>query len=203
MMERAGKLAVAVLLMELAVAGDVLAADAGWVAGINGTPTLTRAGKTEPLKRGDTVVVGDRIETAEGSKVKILLADDSVLAIGPRTQLTIDELAFGGDGRKGRLHVLFGRFKLAIADWLNGPSDYQVDTPTAVAGVRGTVLWGDTQLDAICALRGHVEVRTVRGNATATLEAGHCVTDMAKGEVAPLVPSREDLEKYLREVTLD
>jgi hypothetical protein len=99
--------------------------------------------------------------------------------------------------------VLFGRFKLAIADWLNGPSDYQVDTPTAVAGVRGTVLWGDTQLDAICALRGHVEVRTVRGNATATLEAGHCVTDMAKGEVAPLVPSREDLEKYLREVTLD
>jgi hypothetical protein len=193
----------AALLVQLGLAAAALATDAGWVAGINGAPTITRAGKTEPLKRGDAVRVGDRIDTGEATKVKVLLADDSVLAIGPRTQLTIDELALGGDRRKGRLRVLFGRFKLAIADWLNGPSDYQVDTPTAVAGVRGTVLWGDTQLDTICALRGHVEVRTVRGDATTTLEAGHCVTDMGKGEVVPIVPSREDLDKYLREVTLD
>lgn len=180
-----------------------LAADAGWVAGINGQPSVTRAGKAAPLKRGDPVSVGDHIITDAASKVKVLLADDSVLAIGPRSDVTIDELALGPAQRTGRLQVLVGRFKLAIAAWLNGPSDYEVRTPTAVAGVRGTVLWGDTELDTICALHGTVEVRAARGNAVATLDAGHCVSHMGQGETAPLTPSREELEKYLREVSLD
>src|SRR5262249_22690812 len=179
------------------------AADAGWVARINGKPTITRGTQTEPLRMGDAVRVGDRITTDEAAKVKILLADDSVLAIGPRSQVTIDELLLSGDTRKGRLHVLVGRFKLAIAAWLNGKSDYEVETPTAVAGVRGTVLWGDTQLDTICALHGEVQVRSLQGATLADLQAGKCVAEMGKGPPVSLVPSRENLEKYLKEVTLD
>lgn len=197
-------LAVAGLALPLWHAGVAAAAnEAGWVAGINGTPTVSRGTATTPLNRGDTVLVGDRIDTDAGAKVKLLLADDSVLAIGPRSQVILNELVLDSRGRKGRLEVLVGRFKLAIAEWLNGASDYEVRTPTAIAGVRGTVLWGDTQLDAICALRGHVEVRTIRGHATAELDPGHCVTRMGRGETKPLVPSREELEKYLREVSLD
>ena len=190
-------------LAQLSLAPALWAAEAGLVAGVNGQPSITRAGTTRPLQRGDTVSIGDRISTDATAKVKLLLADDSVLAIGPKTEVVVDELVLGAAGRKGRLRVLVGRFKLAIAAWLTGPSDYEVSTPTAVAGVRGTVLWGDTELDAICALQGTVEVRTLRGDATATLEPGRCVTDMAKGKTAPLVPSREDLAKYLKEVTLD
>ncbi len=191
------------MALQLGLASDVLAAEAAWVARINGKPSLTRAGKTEPLQRGATVSIGDRIETDGTSKVKLLLADDSVLAIGPRTAVTIDELVLGPANRTGRLRVLFGRFKLAITAWLSGPSEYQVDTPTAVAGVRGTILWGDTELDAICALRGTVEVRAVRGDAAATLETGQCVTHMGRGETVPLVPTRDELEKYLKDVSLD
>ncbi len=191
------------MILQLWLATGSSAAEAGWVARINGKPWLTRAGKTEPLKRGDQVLIGDVIETGQGSKAKLLLADDSVLTIGPRTRVTIDELLLGPRGRKGRLHVGFGRFKVAIVAWLSGPSNFEVVTPTAVAGVRGTVLWGDTELDTICALEGNVEVRTVPGNLTAKLETGGCVTRMSRGETMPLFPSREDLEKYLREVTLD
>ncbi|HSP97376.1 MAG TPA: hypothetical protein VL049_09065 [Candidatus Dormibacteraeota bacterium] len=56
-----------------------------------------------------------------------------------------------------------------------------------VAGVRGTVLSGDTTLDAICALQGTVT----------------CVTKMAAGETKPLVPTRDELARYLKEVSLD
>jgi len=194
----------AALVLPFWCAGLALAAnEAGSVTAINGTPTVMRGTATAPLKRGDTVLIGDRIETDATAEVKVLLADDSVLAIGPRSQVTIDELVLEGGARKGRLDVLVGRFKLAIADWLSGSSDYEVRTPTAIAGVRGTVLWGDTELDAICALRGHVQVRTVRGSAVAELDPGRCVTHMSRGETEPLVPSREDLDKYLREVTID
>lgn len=190
-------------VLALATAADAHAAEAGWVAQINGNPSITRAGKTEMLHRGDTVAIGDLIETDESAKAKLLLADDSVLTLGPRTRVIIDELLLGGEDRKGRIRVLLGRFKVAVAAWLNGPSTFEVATPTAVAGVRGTVLWGDTVLDAICALEGTVEVRTVQGDATAKLDAGACVTDMARGETVRMSPSKEDLAKYLKEVTLD
>jgi hypothetical protein len=152
---------------------------------------------------GAAVGPGDRINTDGHSKIKLLLADDSVLAIGPQSQVTIDELMLRPDSRTGRLRVLVGRFKLAIAEWLGGRSDYEVRMPTAVAGVRGTVLWGDTQLDAICALRGTVEVRTLAGTRVATLEPGRCESQMGTGHAKPLTPSREDLDKYLRDVTLE
>ncbi|MDX2169581.1 MAG: FecR family protein [Deltaproteobacteria bacterium] len=187
----------------LGSAGAAGAADAGLVAGINGTPTVTRAGQSLPLTRGATVAVGDTIVTAAGAKVKILLADDSVLAIGPGSQVVLDELALAPQSRAAKLRVLAGRFKLAIAAWLTGSSRFEVETPTAVAGVRGTVLWGDTELDAICALHGTIEVRPRQGGSPATLSAGQCVTDMADGKTAPLKPSPAELAAYLRQVTLD
>jgi hypothetical protein len=192
----------AIALATLTCAGPASGIDAGTVVRVNGHPTCVRAGVVRPLKRGDAVAIGDRITTDAESKIKLLLADDSVLAIGAGSTVTLDDLTLGANGRTGRLGVLVGRFKLAIAAWLSGPSDYEVRTPTAVAGVRGTVLWGDTALDAICALQGTVEVRTIRGDARATLDAGHCVTKMAAGETVPLAPTADQLRRYLDEVTV-
>jgi len=188
----------ALLLLALPCA----AADTAVVAGVRGEPTVSRDGASTPLTRGDAVAVGDRITTDATSRVKVLLADDSVLSIGSGTEVVIDELLLGSE-RRGRLRVLAGRFKLAIAAWLSGPSDYQIETPTAVAGVRGTVLWGDTALDAICALQGTVAVRVRQGSADATLGAGQCVTGMGAGKTTPLAPSREDLARYLAEVSVE
>jgi hypothetical protein len=191
-------------LLILLVATSAGAAESAWVAQINGAPTLSRAGKAEPLQRGMSMQAGDTIETNEGAKVKLLLADDSVLAIGPRSRVSIDAFTLGDGGRKARLRVLAGRFKLAISKYFGGPTDYEVVTPTAVAGVRGTVLWGDTELDAICALDGRIKVRPLSSKgAPTTLNEGKCVSEMGAGKLKPLQPSAADLAKYLKEVTLD
>ncbi len=203
--QRAGRLSAIVLLIGVALFAPRVSAgtEAALVAGVNGTPTLSRGAQTMPLKRGDAVSIGDTIATDHGAKIKLLLADDSVLAIGPDSRLVLDALTLGAQGRSARLRVLAGRFKLAVSAWLSGPSDYQIETPTAVAGVRGTVLWGDTGLDAICALHGTIEVRARSGGAAAKLGPGQCVTDMADGKTAPLAPSPADLQRYLAAVTLD
>jgi hypothetical protein len=180
------------------------AGEAGLVVRVNGVPTLERAGKTEALKRGSSVFTGDVIETDANSKVKILLNDDSVLAIGPKSRVTVSDFALDSGGRDVRLQVLAGRFKIAIAKFFGAHSDYEIRTPTAVAGVRGTVLWGDTVLDAICALEGNIEVRPRTGaGAPAQLSTGECVSQMAAGKTAPLKPTAEELAAYLKEVTLD
>jgi hypothetical protein len=46
-------------------------------------------------------------------------------------------------------------------------------------------------------------VRSLQGATLANLQAGKCVAEMGKGPPVSLVPSPEDLEKYLKEVTLD
>jgi hypothetical protein len=180
------------------------AGEAGLVARVNGAPTVERAGKTEALKRGGNVFTGDVIETDANSKVKILLNDDSVLAIGPKSRVTVSDFVLDSSGRNVRLQVLVGRFKIAIAKFFGAHTDYEIRTPTAVAGVRGTVLWGDTVLDAICALEGNIEVRPRTGaGAPARLSTGECVSQMAAGKTAPLKPTAEELAAYLKEVTLD
>jgi len=185
-------------------ASVAFAEDAALVARINGMPIRERAGTSAPLRQGDGVVLGDVVVTDADAKVKLLLADDSVLAIGPRSRVVIDQLAVQPTSRTVQLRVLAGRFKVAIAKFLGGSSQYEIRTPTAVAGVRGTVLWGDTDLDAICALDGTIEVRPLATKAAATrLAAGRCVHRMAHGKTTPLRPSAGDLAAYLKEVTLD
>jgi hypothetical protein len=181
-----------------------LAGEAGLVARINGAPTVQHAGKTEPLKRGSSVFTGDVIETDANSKAKIVLNDDSVLAIGPKSRVEVSDFTLEAGGRNVRLQVLAGRFKSAFDKIVAGSTDYEIRTPTAVAGVRGTVLWGDTDLDAICALEGNIEVRPRTGaGAPAQISAGQCVSQMAAGKTASLKPTAEELAAYLKEVTLD
>ena len=192
------------VMLALPMATIATAGETAWVAQINGAPTLSRGGTSSPLQRGASVQAGDTVETNETSKVKLLLADDSVLAIGPRSRVVIDAFELGESSRKARLHVLVGRFKLAVSKFFAGPTEYEVTTPTAVAGVRGTVLWGDTELDAVCALDGRIKIRPLSSKKQpATLAEGKCVSEMAAGKLTPLQPSAADLAKYLKEVTLD
>lgn len=173
------------------------------VVQINGAPTVERAGKTQPLQAGASLNSGDAVLTDDQSKVRILLADDSVLIVGPKSRLIIERLDLRADARNGRLQVLAGSFKIAISKWLTGPTDYEIHTPTAVAGVRGTIVWGDIGLDSLCALDGKIEVRSRVGGAATNLNAGQCAQKMGIGSPVPLEPSAADLAKYLKAVTLE
>jgi hypothetical protein len=190
------------LLLVGIVPGVTFAGEAGLVARVNGAPTVEHAGKSAALRRGSNVFTGDVIETDANSKVKILLNDDSVLAIGPKSRVAVSDFVLDSSARHARLQVLAGRFKIAIAKFFGAHTDYEIRTPTAVAGVRGTVLWGDTVLDVICALEGNVEVRP-RTGAPAQLSTGECVSQMAAGKTVPLKPTADELAAYLKEVTLD
>jgi hypothetical protein len=196
----AGVAATAVLL----ASATGFAGDAGVVVKVLGTPQLERGRDTMPLKALDTLVAGDVIVTDRQSRVKILLADDSVLTIGSDSRLTLEEFLATTQARSVALRALAGRFKLAIATFFGATSGYRVFTPTAVTGVRGTVLWGDIALDAICSLGGEVTVRSLASDGDPVqLSTGQCVRGMRAGPPQPFAPTPDELAGYLREVTVD
>ncbi len=157
------------------------------------------------ITAGDTLAAGDEVETGPDGKVRLRLVDASVLAIGNGTRIGLVELT-QDDERRGRLSLATGRFWMHVTAWIgSGASLVEVATPTAVAGVRGTTLWGDTDVDAICALEGTIEVRSLVAPTVppVTLGAGSCASRLSRGELAPLAPGAEEVERYLREVLID
>ncbi len=168
-----------------------------------GQVSVNRSGNTVSPGVGDDLFEGDTVSTGESGKARILLKDNSVLLMGPETIMDLNAVDLGRD-RNLSLRARVGSFLVQVADWLGGGSSNSIfATPTATAAVRGTTVWGNTELDAICALAGTVSV-TPRAGAdnTVTISAGQCVQNMATGTAEPLQPSREQLEAFLDEVTI-
>jgi hypothetical protein len=181
------------------------AAGIGSIEAAIGEPTLQRGEAKQPATVGATVEPGDTIATPKNSKVRIVLSDKSVIALGAESQARLAELNVE-KGRKGKLELLAGKFWMHVQTWAGeGESLWEVHTPNAVAGVRGTTLWGDTKVDAICALEGQIEVRSLKNEKAkpATLKAGNCAAQLSKGKLKPLKPKPKQVQGYLKEVLIE
>ena len=174
---------------------------AGVVVLVNGGATIQNGAKKTPAKAGMSLIGGDTVVTGEAGKVKLLLDDDSTINLGSNTKFLLEAVKVDLSGeRQVSLKILSGKFMAAVSTWFGSKSSWEVTTPTAVAGVRGTVLWGDTKLDAICALHGQIEVKSLTGSGPVELAAGDCATKMGEGKTDPLKPTPEQVAAYLSEV---
>jgi len=65
---------------------------AGTVASLQGRAEAQRGGTAwKTLAAGNDVFVGDHLRTGDASRMKLLMRDDSVITLGPRSELTVDE----------------------------------------------------------------------------------------------------------------
>jgi hypothetical protein len=162
----------AVILMMVFVPLGAYAAKAkaiGKITKVRGNAQLTRVGKVKPLrvKKRMKVFLNDKIKTAAKSAVRIKLKDGSVLSLGAKAQLELDEFEFSQDKqeRKAFFSVLKGKLRVFANDLLGfKKKSFKVKTPTAVCGVRGTVflVWvkSGTLTQVVC-YHNEVEVANV------------------------------------------
>lgn len=97
-----------------------------------------------PAKLKEDLHKGDIIQAKKESKAEITFLDDSVLRIAPDTRVEISEY-FMGEGRVvGILNLVAGKIQsnvrktFGMVFGLKNQSRFEVHTPTAVIGVRGT-----------------------------------------------------------------
>ncbi len=177
----------------------------GIVEAIEAKPVILRDTVPADAAVGMQILAGDKLQTGEKTKIRVKLSDGSILALGPRSSLTLVKYETDGGKRNGALRVAIGAFWMQVSKWA-APADsiVEVETPSAVAGVRGTTLWGDTQRQVICALEGEVSVRhtTAKKLKAASLTAGQCVGKLGAGKLAPITPDAKTVEKYLDEVQI-
>ena len=148
-------------------------ASVGKVTVLEGTATRTNGGQTLALQVGSEIELNDTIDVGAGSNLKLTLTDESVLMLSERSQLIIDEATFEGQDRKGfGARLEFGKLWARVKKALGGSdTKFEVQTPRAVAGVRGTIFrvdYGNTAKALMPAQKLRMIVRVVEGRVVVT-----------------------------------
>ena len=94
-----------------------------------------------PIKLGDKVYAGDTIRTGFGGRVEITISPKRVFRIGQASEVELPELS--DDSRRGiraKFNLLLGRFWAGVIRPIKNVQSekFQVQTATAVIGVKGT-----------------------------------------------------------------
>jgi hypothetical protein len=93
-----------------------------------------------PITEGVSVVRDESVRTESDSSAKFLLRDKTNLAVGPNSTIRLDRFVYAGAAKNGEiaLNMAKGTFR-----FITGDADkhaYEITTPTAAIGIRGTVL---------------------------------------------------------------
>jgi ferric-dicitrate binding protein FerR (iron transport regulator) len=91
---------------------------------------------TTLLKAKDQVNWNDTLKTDTGGRMRIGLDDGSILSVGTNSQLRI--VKHDARAQQTQLELAYGRMRSQVVRLTNSGSQFEVRTPTAVAGVIGT-----------------------------------------------------------------
>ena len=122
---------------------DDLGAAAGKAEFVIGAVQVTHQDKTLTLlKKGDTVRVGDLLETGQGASAQIEMGDGGKVFVRPDSRLNLDSFVYKGpksDENRNFFSLLRGGMR-AVTGFIGhlNPSHYSIVTPNATIGVRGT-----------------------------------------------------------------
>jgi len=133
-----------ILIAGCALVAGVVGAEAqehiGSTALARNDVTRESAGASAPLVTGDSVFRNETVRTGADSNARLVFLDSTNLGVGPTSSVKLDQFVYVGqsNGQKMTVNLAKGvfRFTTGVLD----KKAYEITTPTAAIGVRGTVL---------------------------------------------------------------
>ena len=133
-----------ILIAGCALVAGVVGAEAqehiGSTALARNDVTRESAGASAPLVTGDSVFRNETVRTGADSNARLVFLDSTNLGVGPTSSVKLDQFVYVGEsnGQKMTVNLAKGvfRFTTGVLD----KKAYEITTPTAAIGVRGTVL---------------------------------------------------------------
>lgn len=156
----------------------------GTVTAIEGNVTALKETSERVLEEGSKIFVLDTIITKEESRAQILFTDGAILNLIPATEFRVNTYKYKkilqkdqsqSQLLKGGLRLLSG----AIAQ--KNPNEYEIQTPTATIGLRGTIINAVLYEDRLF-------VGVDQGRAIVTNSAGSVIIGVGERENFAFVP---------------
>lgn len=141
---------------------STLSAGIGEVTATKGAVSLTRKGFSRSVRVGLELLRKDLITTKERSKAQVILNDDTVITIGPKSSYHFLEYTEAKDP-KVFMQIDHGFFK-AVTGKIGkiAPHRFKIKTRAATIGVRGTQFMAHVDIDEeqIACTKGKIIVST-------------------------------------------
>lgn len=127
-------------LLALAAGTAARAADEAECFSVSGTVEFAKKGSSAwmPLIKGVLIAPGNTVRTGANSTAVLRWFDGNVVKVGPSSLFTIDSLSRNGAAETSKLDLVQGSVYAKSKKIKAGESNFEIKTPTAVAGVRGT-----------------------------------------------------------------
>jgi hypothetical protein len=185
---------VALLVIQLVIPSPILAAAVGQFVSVVGDVTQTRAGGVirsqvkSPIQLQDVIVTGDR------SSASMIFDDESTITLAPNSRFEVKDFHIKDNTRKGSFFLSFGKLTADVKKFIGGDSSFEVRSPTAVAGVRGTgfemgtAMVGGEMTTTVTCTSGAVTVMSITAAgviiASITIVAGQVAIVSATGAIS-------------------
>jgi len=126
------------LVLQLIIPYPVYAAAVGRFTSVVGTVTQNRDGKALKPVFNSPIEAKDEIVTGKNSSAKMVFDDKSTITLSPNSSMVVKEFAVKGKTRRGIFSLTVGKLVADVTKFIGGKNAFEVHTPTAVCGVRGT-----------------------------------------------------------------
>ena len=158
------------------------------LSGITRNVKVSRAeGAFVPAVEGECIGKGDRVHTSFKAGVTLTLPDGSTMDVAQMSMIQIDEITYDGGRLRGRMWLRLGTVTSHINRSMGAASDFQVQTPTTVAAVRGTrfTVAYDGVATTVAVTESSVDVTAKKSGASVTVLAGQESRSTATSVSAP------------------
>ena len=115
--------------------------DVGEIKNVRGSVHVERDGKRVAATPGMGVRQSDVVVTGADGSAGITFQDNSLLSVGPGSELAIDHYSFDSTTHAGRFDASLKKGTLGVVSGRivkQSPEAMRVRTPTSIMGVRGT-----------------------------------------------------------------
>jgi len=186
------------LLAILCLPGLSAAADPiGKVISMNGSAkAVAEDGADRALDLDSPVFARERLVTGRASNIEVRLADETLLAQGPDSTITLDEYVFSNDPAMSKLLFKMGAgtFRFLTGQIVQqNPEGFNLATPLTTIGIRGTepfaVVAATEEIGLLSIAPTHtMQVTTARGTVSMN-RTGTSVSVGPDGSMTPPTPT--------------
>lgn len=130
-----------IALLLLLASTAVGAEPAGQIKRMEGEVTIVRNQQKIAVRPGFEIEAKDRLVTGKNGSAGFTTTDNSLVSLGPNSQLVIEQYAFNQQSQDGNIAFRFLKGSFAVVSGLLAklqPEKAKFSTPTATIGIRGT-----------------------------------------------------------------
>jgi hypothetical protein len=112
----------------------------GVAAAVRNQVTATLSSQQRSLAVGNPVFENETIRTGASSVAQLLFADQTTLSVGPQSEVRLDRYVYNPEQSVGDVAVSLVNGALRFVSGTQDSRSYEVQTPVATIGVRGTIV---------------------------------------------------------------